>query len=363
MRKIYFAILLAPALAWAAPSTASDWFQVGANQYTLGNFEKAIDAFKRAFELETDENKRAAYVYNIAQAYRQSNDCVKAHFFYKRFLALKASETVKPLTDVERKNVENFIRDLEPCAQQAQALGKRPPEALQGDSDTGNGAGSRRPPSETPVREPGKQVATVTAPGAGREGEQDNPETEVEPGRAMAPHLLSARLTGGASLISLGKFDVPAQATFALVAGYPIAVNDQLTIDVGAGFTFTPVSLQPAPEMGARAATARMMGLVADAGVTYEVAPKFGVRGDVGLGALFLDNVSRTVLTNGRSTSGALPMLHVRAALSGDYAITPNVVLTLTPIAFTYSPPVDGLDESIDSITSLDFLVGLGYRM
>jgi len=53
----------------------------------------------------------------------------------------------------------------------------------------------------------------------------------------------------------------------------------------------------------------------------------------------------------------------VRTALSADYAITPNIVVTATPIAFSYSPPKDGLNKDITAITSIDFMVGIGYRM
>ena len=33
-----------------------------------------------------------------------------------------------------------------------------------------------------------------------------------------------------------------------------------------------------------------------------------------------------------------------------------------TPVAFTYSPPKGGLASDIDSITSIDFMIGIGYR-
>jgi hypothetical protein len=62
-------------------------------------------------------------------------------------------------------------------------------------------------------------------------------------------------------------------------------------------------------------------------------------------------------------TDGALSMVHVRVGLSADYAITSNVVATLTPFAFSYSPPKQGLDDSIKSIMSIDFMLGVGYRM
>jgi len=146
------------------------------------------------------------------------------------------------------------------------------------------------------------------------------------------------------------------QASFALLGGYPLALGSQLTLDLGAGFTFTPVPLQ---NMG----TAKLIGTVANAGATYHVAPKIGLRGDLGVGVLFFTGVSQSRFTAGRMTSGALSMVHVRVGLSADYAITPNIVATLTPFAFSYSPPKAGLDDSIKSIAVIDFMVGVGYRM
>src|ERR1051325_210968 len=106
MRKICFAILLVPALAWAQPRTADEWYKEGENQYNLGNFDKAVDAFKQGFSLETNESKKAAYLFNVAQAYRQANDCKNAQFFYRRYLALKENDTVKPLAPSVRRQVD-----------------------------------------------------------------------------------------------------------------------------------------------------------------------------------------------------------------------------------------------------------------
>ena len=73
--------------------------------------------------------------------------------------------------------------------------------------------------------------------------------------------------------------------------------------------------------------------------------------------------MSESQFTNYAPTSGALSMFHLRAALSADYAVTPNLIVTATPVAFTFSPPKEGLSEDIDSITSIDFMIGIGYRM
>jgi len=360
MRQICFAILLVPALAWAAPKSASDWYNEGSTQFTLGNFDKAVDSFKHAFELETDENKRSVYVYNIAQSYRQAGDCSKAYFFYKRFLSLKASPTVKPLTAQERTTVEGFIRDLEPCAQQAAAIGRKPPESLQSNGETGDRAKSE---PEAGRKEPSKSKEVATTSNDAGDSEADTGVPKLT--STGAPHLLTAWVTGGGTKINTGDLiKVQVQPTFALVAGYPIAVAPQLTIHVGGAFTFTPVPFEVAAKNGepAKNKTGSLISAMANAGVSYDVMPKLDLRGDLGVGALFF-SASESSFTMSNATTGALPMLHVRAALSVDYAVTPNFLVTATPIAFSYSPPKDGLDDSIKSIISIDFMIGLGYRM
>ena len=106
--------------------------------------------------------------------------------------------------------------------------------------------------------------------------------------------------------------------------------------------------------------------LLADAGATYLVAPRIGLRADVGVGVLVFSGISEAgnpFTDMGAPTSGALTMLAVRGAVSADYAITSNVYATLAPFAFTYSPAKSGLRSDIKSITRMDFMVGVGYRM
>jgi len=363
MRKICFAILLVPALVWAQPRSADDWFKEGENQFNLGNSEKAVDAFKQGFSLEVDDSKKPAYLYNIAQVYRQANDCKNALFFYKRFLSLKNASTVKPLTANMRKNVEGWIAEAEACVQQATSFGKKAPT---NNLPPGGESGDKTPPTDGKDGKDGstKDTHKDVANGDHRGDDDDDGGSVTKPARLTGPHVISARLTGGGTIVKTGSIEVPVQATFALIAGYPIAVSRQLTIDVGGAFTFTPVPYQAdRPGMPMANETAQLIGLMANAGATYEVIPKLGLRGDVGVGALFFANVSESPFTANAPTSGALSMFHLRAALSADYAVTPNIVVTATPFAFTYSPPKEGLAEEITSITSIDFMLGIGYRM
>ena len=108
---------------------------------------------------------------------------------------------------------------------------------------------------------------------------------------------------------------------------------------------------------------ANLIGLVANVGATYKVAPKIGIRGDLGVGLLLFGGVSESPFTDFAATSGTLSMPHVRIGVSADYAITNNLIATLAPIAFSYSPAKTGLRADITAITAIDFMVGIGYRM
>ena len=338
------ALLLAPALASAQPKTTDEWYKEGETQYNLGNFTDAIEAFKKAFALETIDSKKSAYLYNIAQSYRYAKDCSNAQFFYKRFLALRDSDKDKPLDPKKRAEIEARIKELEDCARQQEAIKNKPPDNLKPDDPTG-----------TPKDPVTKGPDVATKPGNG----EDDDDLNVRKPAEQPPRLVSVRLVGGGAKISAGDLSVPIQATGALIGGYPIPL-DKLIIEVGAGFSFTPVPFE-GPMMASK--SAQLIGLVANAGATYLVMPKLGLRGDLGLGVQWFSGVSESPFTNNAPTSGALPMFHLRLGVSADYSITPNFIATVVPLAFSFSPPASGLRDDIKSIRALDFMVGLGYRM
>jgi tetratricopeptide (TPR) repeat protein len=348
------ALLLVPTLALAQPAqpkTAADWFKEGETHYNLCNFSDAIEAFKKAFALETVQSNKAVYLYNIAQSYRFGKDCSNAQFFYKRFLALNP-----PLSPAKRGEIEARIKELEDCARQQEAIKNRPPDTnLKPDGSDGDGT----TPDEA-GKGPGKgtEVAEKRDPD---EGGEDDPDEGlgVQKPAGQPPRVVSVRLTGGGSKLSAGDLPIPVQATGALIGGYPIPM-DNVVLEVGGGFTFTPVPFA-GPMMESK--TAQLIGVMANVGLTYLAHPRVGVRGDLGVGARWFNGVGESPFTDFAPTSGALPMFHLRIGLSADFAITPNVVATVVPIAFSYSPPPSGLRDDIKSITALDFMVGLGYRM
>src|SRR3954462_13575763 len=137
------AAVLLPALAFAEPKTADEWYSEGETQYNLGNFDKAADAFKQGYSLEAIDNKKPAYLYNVAQAYRQGGKCKDASFFYKRYLSLKDQDTAKPLNPDKRKEIEGWIDEIDQCEKsQVSIAGKRPDSTISPDTNpatTGTG--------------------------------------------------------------------------------------------------------------------------------------------------------------------------------------------------------------------------------
>ncbi len=351
------------ALAFAEPKSADDWYKEAETQYNLGNFDKAADAFKQGYALESVDSKKPAYLYNVAQAYRQGKKCKDAGFFYKRYLSLREQDTAKPLKPEKRAEIEGWIAELAECEKSQDSIAKKTP-----DTTVPLGPTTKATPTTTPTPIKPTTTAhietgtnTTTEPLDGGDVDDDAVHTSAS---GAAPKLLSARFTGGVAKISAGGLTVPVEPTFDLFVGYPIAVSPALTIDVGGNFTFTPVPYTNAATMQKKTGT--LISALADVGATYAVAPKFGIRADVGLGVLAFGGISdpgNPFTQMGAGTTGSLAMFAVRAGVSADYAVSPNVVVTVTPIAFTYSPAKSGLRDDIKSLTRFDFMLGLGYRM
>jgi tetratricopeptide (TPR) repeat protein len=105
-RLLVVAVLLCAPLT-ASAETANERearlaFEEGSKAFNLGEFQRAIAAYRKAYNLVPD----AVFLYNIAQAYRLNNDSQQALFFYKSFLSNRPDAP-------NRKDVERRIRDLE----------------------------------------------------------------------------------------------------------------------------------------------------------------------------------------------------------------------------------------------------------
>ena len=85
-------------------------WKTGNQHFNLGQYEQAIAAFASAFEL----SPKSAFLYNIAQAFRQLDNLPRAVFFYKAFLRLEPKHP-------RRAELEGRIVELEAAIERARA--------------------------------------------------------------------------------------------------------------------------------------------------------------------------------------------------------------------------------------------------
>lgn len=173
--------------AFADEVSARKTYDAGERAYNLGDFQKAVTLFKQAYE----DWPEPAFLFNIAQTYRQAGDCKQAVFFYKRYLSLKLNDSKKPLKPEVQKEVEARILELEECMRRE--LASRPPDAL----DNGKTA---TPTTATPTTatnanatNPTTQASTTTAQVEGQTDEGDEEEPKTAPNQQATVISRSAR--------------------------------------------------------------------------------------------------------------------------------------------------------------------------
>jgi hypothetical protein len=118
---VAFAAALSPGSASAAPPASEveqvrKHFDAGSKAFSLGEFKRAIDEYKAAFNIKADP----VFLYNIAQAYRLAGDLSQAVFFYRSYLNNSPKAP-------NRHEVEDRIRKLEQQLNEQRALTSMPP--------------------------------------------------------------------------------------------------------------------------------------------------------------------------------------------------------------------------------------------
>lgn len=135
---------LVAALVAGAPSSASGaeppespdaaarrHYEAGRKAFDLGEFDKAIVAYKEAYKLKPDP----AFLFNIAQSCRLSNDPAQAAFFYRSYLRNRPDAP-------NRDEVEERIKQMDEAARKTGGAGPTPNAQPAG------------PPSPPPVSPP-----------------------------------------------------------------------------------------------------------------------------------------------------------------------------------------------------------------
>jgi hypothetical protein len=355
--------LLASPGVEAAPDEATvklarSHFDRGNAAYNLGKFEEAIGWFTRAYEAWPVPD----FLYNIAQSYRLAGNCPQALFTYRRYLSIKEHEKGDPLGRDERAQIEQFIKELTDCdaLTKAKPLGAKPPNQAPPASPQVR-TSPPDPAPEAPAQDPagaspGALARRSNPPAATVEKDAQADERDGAAG-APAARLVTAYATGGVAMFSTqGKLSIPMQPSFAAGAGYPVALGG-LALDVGVRASYSPI---PYAVMNTTA-RASLIGVRATVGATYRIGPRLGVRGDAGIGVAMLRGLVDGNAFTATGDAGAFTMLSLRVGIAAEYAVTPSLVATLAPLGVTFTQAPDAL--VMRSLTQLDVLVGLGYRL
>src|SRR5579884_3926042 len=96
---------------------ARDHYEKGLTHYNLGEFDPAVEEFKKAYEL----SNAPGLLFNIAQVYRAKEDYKQALYFYRTYLRLQPDAP-------NRADVEARIADLEKMQAEKQRLADAPPK-------------------------------------------------------------------------------------------------------------------------------------------------------------------------------------------------------------------------------------------
>jgi len=322
--------LAASSSARADVETAKVAYAAGEHAFNAGQLDQAIQLFKEAYEQQPEP----AYLYDVAQAYRQQGDCKQALFFYKRFLWLASDNPSKPLKQEVKMEVEGDIAELEACERR-----KESPK-----------------PSSTPP--PATKVAATHDDEDDGERDGDERPSASHDGE---PKLVVAHAAIGVAKVTAGNLDTPVQLAVAATAGYPIRIADKAQLEIGPALMFTPLPYTA----GSGAGAGSLFAIAADVGASYVALPKLAARVDLAAGVQViagLDRPGNPFTVGGAPATGPLGTFFTRLALSVDYAVTPDVLVTATPLALSYSPAPAGFMSSISSLTTLSVLVGVGYR-
>jgi hypothetical protein len=343
---IFCASLCAVALAQSPEKIAEEHFNKGNTAYNLGRWSEAVESFTNAYEAWPQPE----FLYNIAQAHRQAGDCKKALHFYKRFRSLKENDRAAPLSKKKRDEVDKFIVQLTECVAKTDTTTSTPPDTLDSPPPSEPAPAQTPPaPAETPVPAPPAVVPV---------------QPELAATRAVEPRspLIAVRLGAAVTKLVLGPgVAAPVQPSLWLAGGYPLRAGP-VTIELGAGLSWTPL---PYDDMSGASRIASLTSILANTAASYPILRKLAVRAEVGAGASVLGGVSamgNPFTRGGAPASGALGMLGVRVGASLDYEVARNVIATVTPIAFSFSPPNAALREDIRLVGRVEVVFGIGYR-
>jgi tetratricopeptide (TPR) repeat protein len=143
-----------------AKAAAKEHYQRGTSFYDLGRYPEAIKEFEAAYQLKNDP----AFLYNLAQSYRQAGDPEQALHFYRTYLRYvpkppNRAEIDERIAALEKQIAEKGTATVQPPPVGSGATTTPPPPPPTTTSPTGTT--TPPPPFGNPPGTPGGEPPTV----------------------------------------------------------------------------------------------------------------------------------------------------------------------------------------------------------
>jgi hypothetical protein len=319
----------APTRVHADKEASAVHYKEAKKKYNLGDFDEAIVLFKKAY----DEHEAPAYLYNIAQAYRQIGNCKKALFFYERFLAEKPGSS-------QEDTIKGYVAALqEECPDDASDVG-----ALNEIDDPVPKAVTPKPGATTVASAPEPKTTRPTV---------SKPHT---PSESRGP-IVRLAADGGFAMVSMGDVTTPVTPELALAATYLHALGD---IELRAGARVTLATM--AYEAMDGDSTMLMTRYQATVGAGYPLGPKLRVGGDIALGLLGLSALDPgNPFIAGEAAADATSNFAFGVNAEVEYALAETLGVS-GGLSYGSSGVGDEFASDITSIGTLSLLGGARYR-
>jgi|HubBroStandDraft_6_1064221.scaffolds.fasta_scaffold87235_3 hypothetical protein len=354
LRAWLVALMLAIAVGTVGPRSARaddaqqarDLFTQGNTFYDLGQFDRAIDAWQKGYQLKNDPG----FLYNIAQAYRVMEDAQKAIFFYKRYLsnAPKAHN---------REEVEQKIDALQKQLSAQDQAKQIPPPGPFGPGNpvpaTGASPADTNPPPAAPV-----------PAGAGT-----GPPPTGEPTGA-GPIAVAADAAGGAEPPPR-RIDLAAAIGFdSWTSGVQGKADPSFAFTLAGGYTFGAPAATVRFRLGAllgytflqeTSSKDSFTSFLIDPTAEFRLSRRMRLDVDLGLGVLAIGGLkaNSALLANAMTVKGTQALSEVRIGAGLQYQLTPALSVFVWP-AIANSPQKQYFHAAISRV---EWLAGLTFQL
>jgi tetratricopeptide (TPR) repeat protein len=240
----------------ADPKTAAkEHYNRGTSFYDLGRYDDAAKEFEAAYQLKNDP----AFLYNLAQSYRQAGNHERAVHFYKTYLRYVPKAP-------NRADIEEKIKSEEQLAAKGTGTGTQPPPGTGTTPPPGTGTtpppgtGTTPPPgtgTEPTVVLPPPNTGMTPPPGTGNAPPIGYP-AEVPPADPGRKFRIAGLATGGAGAVML---------LVGIVEGFRAkAASDDIEKAAMAGMAFDPEVQKRGQSAEKAEKIFTVLGLIAAAG-------------------------------------------------------------------------------------------------